>query len=437
MTTRRSNRMRKGTAPRIAAIAALSGLLLTSCGGSDDTPVLTWYINPDDGGQQQLAQQCTEEADGAYTIRTSLLPRDAPDQREQLARRLAAGDSSMDIMSIDPPFIPELAEPGFLAPVPDDVAERTTEDTLEGVLDGATWQDELVTVPFWANTQILWYRESVAEAAGLDMSEPVTWDELIEATREQEKYLSIQGVRGESMTVWVNALMESQGESILVDPAASAEELKTTLDSEAGRRAAEIISTIGQDGLAGPGVASLDENQGMLMFQRENGAFMVNWPFVWTATNASAEEGTIDADVPDDMGWAPYPRVDADTPAATPLGGINLGVGIDSQHHELAYDAIECIVAPENQSEYFVTNGNPPSSESAYDDERIEEEYPMAEVIRDALDESVPRPQTPYYSEISETIQDEFTPISSVNPDVTPQQTDKFIGEVLRGEKLL
>ncbi|WP_150460012.1 extracellular solute-binding protein [Nesterenkonia ebinurensis] len=426
-----------GNWSRAAAAAAAAALVLTGCGAEDEVPVLTWYINPDDGGQQALAQQCTEEADGAYRIQTSLLPNDAPAQREQLARRLAAGDSSLDIMSIDPPFIPELAEPGFLAPVPQDVAERTTEDTLEGALAGAMWNDELVTVPFWANTQILWYRESVAEEAGLDMSEPVTWDDLIEAAREQDKHLSIQGIRAESMTVWVNSLMESQGESILVDPSAGADELETSLDSEAGQRTAEIIGTIGSEQLAGPGVASLDENQSMLMFQRDNGSFMVNWPFVWPATNAAAEEGSVDADLPDDIGWAEYPRVDPDTPAAPPLGGINLGVGAESEHPELAFEAIECIVRPENQTEYFLTNGNPPSSASAFNDPAIEEDFPMAETIRDALDNAAPRPQTPYYNEISESIQLNFTPVSGVNAERTPANTAQYILDVLRGERLL
>lgn len=419
------------------ATAAIGALLLTSCGEQDDTPVLTWYINPDDGGQAALAQQCTEEADGAYRIQTSLLPSDAPAQREQLARRLAAGDTSLDIMSIDPPFIPELVVPGFLAPVPEELAAAAEEDTLEGALAGAMWEDELVTVPFWANTQILWYRESVAEAAGLDMSQPVTWDELIEAAQQQDKYLSIQGTRAESMTVWVNALVESQGESILIDPTAAAEDLETQLDSDAGRKAAEIVGTIGEEGLAGPGVASMDENQSMLLFQRDNGSFMVNWPFIWAATNAAAEDGSIESDIPDDIGWALYPQVDEDTPGASPLGGINLGVGAQSEHHDLSFQAIECIVTPENQAEYFVTNGNPPSSESAYEDPRIESDYPMADTIREALDNAAPRPQTPYYNEISEVIQQEFTPISGVNPDTTPRNADTFISEVLRGERLL
>ncbi|MDF2498545.1 MAG: transporter substrate-binding protein, partial [Arthrobacter koreensis] len=174
------HRIRKSAAAGFAL--AVGATLLAGCSSdSGSTPTLTWYINPDDGGQAELAKRCTDASNGEYTIETSLLPNDAPSQREQLARRLAAGDTSMDIMSLDPPNVPEYAEPGYLAPIPDDVRERTTANVLEGALAGATWKDEVVAVPFWANTQILWYRKSVAEAAGLDMSQPVTWDQLMEA----------------------------------------------------------------------------------------------------------------------------------------------------------------------------------------------------------------------------------------------------------------
>ncbi|MBO0596149.1 extracellular solute-binding protein [Nesterenkonia sp. E16_7] len=428
---------RRGRTVRAAGTALAAAILLSGCSDTEDVPVLTWYINPDDGGQATLAQLCTEEAEGAYTIQTSLLPADAPSQREQLARRLAANDSSLDIMSLDPPFIPELAEPGFLAPVPEDVAERTTEDTLEGALAGAMWDDELVTVPFWANTQLLWYRESVVEEAGLDMEEPVTWDQVIETALEQDKLLGVQGIRAESMTVWLNALVESQDESILANPEAPAADLQTNLDTEPGSRAAEIIGTIGSEGLAGPGVASMDENQSMLLFQRDQGSFMVNWPFVWAATNAAAEEGAVESELVEDIGWAQYPRVDEDTASAPPLGGINLAVGADSENQELAFEAIECIVTPENQTEYFITNGNPPSSEAAYDDPALEDDFPMADAIREALENAAPRPQTPFYNEISTAIQQQFTPIAGVDAEQTPTQTDAFIVEVLRGERLL
>src|SRR3712207_5635626 len=200
-----------------AAAAAVLASTLAACGGGDgggSTPVLNWYINPDSGGQAEIAQRCSDASNGAYTIETSQLPRESSAQREQLVRRLAANDTSIDLMSLDPPYIPEFAQAGFLAPVPGGLAERVTEGVVQSSIDSATWDGELVAIPFWANTQLLWYRKSVAEAAGLDMTQPVTWDQLVTAAQEQQKLLSAQGRRAESLTVWLNALVESAGGSI-------------------------------------------------------------------------------------------------------------------------------------------------------------------------------------------------------------------------------
>ena len=419
-----------------AALAATSAMLLAGCGSEDSGPTtLTWYINPDDGGQAEIAQQCSAASGGAYDIRTSLLPRDASSQREQLARRLAAGDDSMDIMSLDPPFVPELAEPGFLAKPPADVVDATTADTLAGPLEGATWKGEVVAVPFWANTQLLWYRKSVARAAGLDTSKPVTWDQLIEVAESQDKYLGVQGISAESMSVWVNGLVESAGGQIITK-GDEGEDADITLDSPAGKKAADIIGTIGRECLGGPGLPTEDENASMIQFQGDEGSLMVNWPFVWAASNAAAEEGSLDKSVVDDIGWALWPRVTPDEPSAPPLGGINLGVGADSQHQDLAWQAVECIVSPEHQSQYFATNGNPPSSAKAFDDPAVRKAYPMAPVIRESLDNAKPRPQTPYYNEISTAIQQRWAPPSDVTEN-TPGETASFIEQVLKGDALL
>src|SRR5690625_1131554 len=262
---------------RVAPVLAL-GLVAAMVGCTSETgpPTLTWYINPDDGGQETIAQTCTEAADGDYVIETALLPREASDQREQLARRLAASDSSIDIMSLDPPYIPEMAEPGFLAEVPEEL--QNTDGIVQGAIDSATWNDELVTVPFWANTQLLWYRESVAEEAGLDMSEPVTWEQLIEAAEDDDLYLGVQCILAEALTVWINALVASADGEILVNPEASSDELELDLDSEAGRRAAEIVSRIGTEGLGGPGLPTADENASMALVQGGRGSFMASGP---------------------------------------------------------------------------------------------------------------------------------------------------------------
>ena len=239
------------------------------------------------------------------------------------------------------------------------------------------------------------------------------------------------------MTVWVNALVESAGGSIIVDPEATADEIELGLDSEAGTEAARIISTIGRDGLGGPSLPTQNENASLIGFQGDSGSFMVNYPFVWPATSGAVEAGTLDQEVLDDIGWAVFPRVTEDQESAPPLGGINLGVGAESENQDLAFEAVECIVSVENQAEYFVTNGNPPSNTEAYEDPRIEESFPMATTIRDSLQIAAPRPQTPFYNEVSTGIQQTWAPPSAVDPDTTPGSSSIFITQVLRGERLL
>lgn len=431
-----SRRRRRAVAG--AAAAGLLSSVLAACGSDEGgVPTLTWYTNPDSGGQAEIAARCTEAADGEYVIETAVLPREASQQREQLIRRLAANDSSIDIMSLDPPFIPEFAEAGFLAPVPEDVADRVTEDVVESAVEGSTWDDELVAVPFWANTQLLWYRESVAEAAGLDMSQPVTWEEIVQAAQEQDVQVGVQGIRAEALTVWFNALIESAGGSIIEENSTDPSEIELGLTSEAGIRAAEVMRMIATSGTAGPALSTANEDSTATAFEGPEGGFNVNYPFVYPRALAAVEAGTMDASVPEDYGWAIYPRVDADTPAAPPYGGINLGVGAFSENPGLAYAATECITSTENQAYYFVTNGNPASDTAVYDDPEVLEQFPMAPTIRDSLELAAPRPQTPYYSEVSGGIQRVYHPPSSVEPEQTPEQATELINAVLRKEQLL
>ena len=58
------------------AAAALLASTLVACGGGGEggTPTLTWYINPDNGGQQDLASKCTKAAGGDYRIDVGAAP---------------------------------------------------------------------------------------------------------------------------------------------------------------------------------------------------------------------------------------------------------------------------------------------------------------------------------------------------------------------------
>src|SRR4029453_16351042 len=158
-------------------------------------PPPTWYVNPDNGGQRRLADKCTREADGAYRIDVQVLPTAADAQREQLVRRLAGKDRSVDLVSLDPPFVAEFANAGFLLPITreEDIA-FFTEGVLEAPRENAYWNGRLVAAPLWANTQLMWFRKAVAAAAGVDPTrEGFTWQEAIAAAERQGRFLAGAG----------------------------------------------------------------------------------------------------------------------------------------------------------------------------------------------------------------------------------------------------
>jgi multiple sugar transport system substrate-binding protein len=428
---------RRSTRRGVAGAAALlvTAGTLAACGSDEGgASTLTWYINPDAGGQAEIASRCTEEAGGAYTITTSVLPRESSQQREQLVRRLAAEDSSIDIISLDPPYIPEFAEANFLAPVPEDVAQRVTEDVVQSAIDGSTWNEELVAVPFWANTQLLWYKKSVAEAAGLDMEQPVTWEQLVEAARDQDTTIAAQGIRAEALTVWVNALIESAGGHIIEETADDPADIKLGLESEAAAAAAEVMNSVSTVG--GPAFTTAGEDANVTDFEEGDAAFMVNWPFVWGRALGAVEAGTLDASVPEDYGWAQYPRVVENEESRPPYGGINLVVSAFSENVDGAYEAAECIVNEENQAYYFISNGNPASKATVYEDPEVIDVFPQAPVILESLENAAPRPLTVYYSEVSGALQRVYHPATEVDEN-TGQEASELISSVLAGEQLL
>jgi multiple sugar transport system substrate-binding protein len=423
----------------LAIVVLAAPMVLAGCGGdSTGTPTLTWYINPDDGGQATLAQECGEQSGGAYRITTQVLPNNASDQRDQLIRRLAAGDSSIDLMSLDPVFVAEFANAGYLMPVTDPAdVDQLTADVLPAALEAAYWEDQLVAAPFWANTQLLWYRKSVAQAAGVDpTADGFTWEQMIEAAESQGKTVAVQGNRYEGYMVWINALTESAGGQILTNTEAG-DEATPSMAGPAGDTAADIVGKLARSSAAPPGLSTATEEEARSTFQSGSGGFMVNWPYVYAAAKSAVTAGGLDQAVVDDIGWARYPRADAAQDSRPPLGGINLGIGEFSKHQAEALDAVKCITSVENNAQYMVEAGNPAARAAAYDDPAVKEAFPMADLIRASIADAGPRPITPYYGDVSSSVQRVWHPAASVQAPETPEETDSYMADVLSGKRLL
>jgi multiple sugar transport system substrate-binding protein len=411
-----------------AALVAASGLLAACSANASSGDTLTWYTNPDAGGQAQVAENCSTDD---YTIETQVLPQEATQQRIQLARRLAAEDPEIDIMSIDPPYTAEFANAGFLAEIPEDLQAKLKEQSFEGAVDAATWEDQMVVAPFWSNTQVLWYRKSFAEKAGIDMEQPVTWDQVIDAAAKNGGKVAVQANKYEGYVVWINALMSGAGGEIATDTEKGVD-LTLEIDSPAGEKAAAVIGKLARSTAAPADLSVSNEGTSAGTFGGAQGAFMVSWTYIWTNYDEAQPE------IKKDLGFARYPQTTEGEESAPPYGGIGVGVSAYSDHVDEAMEAIECITSAENQGVNAELTGNMPASSAGYDYPALAEIYPqpLLDLFQESLDAAAPRTVTPYWSDISGAMQSSWHPADVVNDD-TPPNSQQFVEDVLHGRSLL
>jgi multiple sugar transport system substrate-binding protein len=423
-------------------VLTLTGGLLTAC-GSDGKPTLNWYVNPD-GVDTFIAQAASCSEGKPYEIEVQQLPSSATDQRVQLARRLAAEDSSTDIMNLDPVFVAEFANAGWLEKIPDELATEITEggDVLEGAAETVTWDDAVYAIPLWANTQVLWYRKSLAEAAGLDMTQPVTWQQVIDGASQAGGTVGVQANKYEAYVVWINALMQGAGGELVSDTEAG-RDAKVDVDSEAGREAASVIQQLASSPAAQPDLTVSNEGTSLgQMFPEDGpGEFMVNWTFVYQnyAGLVGQPGGPADEAALGDLGWARYPQTVQGEESKPPVGGIDIGVGSYSEHPDWAMEAAQCITSTQAQVDLAINDGLMPSTNSAYDEVVASGEYPadLVELWRTSVDEGGPRPKSAFYASISSAVQETWHSPNSVDPDSTPGDSADYLQAVLRGEALL
>ena len=218
---------------------------------------------------------------------------------------------------------------------------------------------------------------------------------------------------------------------MIVNPEAKPADLRFGLNAPSAVLASSVIRSLARSSAAGPSLSTQDEEAARAQFQGAQGGFMVNWPYVWAAAKEQVPA------LAKDIGWALYPRVVNGRPSSPPFGGIQLGLGAFSKHPDLALAAARCIASPANQTRYMLSSGNPSAREISYSDPRVRKAFPMADLIRTSLNRAAARPQTPYYNEVSASLQREFHPPRGVNPETTPKRAADFIRAVLLKERLL
>jgi multiple sugar transport system substrate-binding protein len=406
----------------LAALALATSLALGACGvggdeGGTGARAINWYAFNEPGGSYQMAvDNCNKQANGEYTINYVKLPNIADQQRELLVRRLAAEDDDIDLASLDVIWTAEFAQAEWILPWEGERRSAAEEGKLEGPLETVRYEDQIWAIPHTSNTQLLWYRKDRVDPPPEDF----TWDEMIDQAVENGTSVEVQAAQYEGLVVWINALIAGAGGQVVNEQGEAAVD-------ESARRAAEIESKLANSPAAPPGMSTNREDQARQGFESERSDYQVNYTFIYPS--AEAIEGFQDK-----IGWARYPRTDKDKESRPPLGGFNIAVSAYSDSQDLAFEAAECLASPENQALSAELGGLPPTTESVYDDPKVQKAFPFADVLRESIDAAGPRPVTPAYSDISLAIQKTFHPPDAVDPDTVVETLRDRIDKAVEGK---
>jgi multiple sugar transport system substrate-binding protein len=409
----------------IAALGCTALAACSSAGASTGPVTLNYYQYPDTSPATNTEiANCVAQSHDAYKISFQQLPQAADGQRQQLVRRLAARDASIDIMALDVTWEAEFAQAGWIVPWTGSNRASVVNGTIVPALQTAIWKGQLYAAPANTNTQLLWYRSDLVP------NPPKTWAEMIADAEQLAKqgkphYIEIQGAQYEGGTVWYNTMVNSAGGTIL-NPDAT----KVTLNARSVK-ALSIMKQLATSTAADPSLNVQMENQNRLAMETGTAAFELNYPFVYPAMKADNPK------LFKDFKWALYPSVNPGVPAKVTIGGIDLAVSKYSQHQALAFQAALCMRDKQNQLIGATVGGVPPTIASLYNNPKLYPDYPFHADILKALNNASVRPKTPVYQVVSIDISHLISPPAGINPTATTNALANQLNNALQSKGLV
>lgn len=367
--------MNRRSTKRLVTLAAATGLAvasLTACSagdggdqGNDGGDVtLTWWHNGTTGPLpdvwEEVAQEFEAEHPGVTVEQTGYQNEEL--QRTLIPNALAAGDPP-DLFQVWPGGeLRDQVENGYLMPLDDEIP-----DTIESV--GATvnpWQvdGETYGVPFTFGIEGFWYNTDLFEQAGID-APPTTLDELVDAV-EQLRAAGITPIAVGAGDKWPAAHWWYQFALHSCSPEAlQTAEAEYDFSDECWIEAGEQLeSFLGvdpfQEGFLGtPAQQGAGSSAGLVANGQAAMELMGHW-------NAGVIGGlTPDQQVPEFLGWFPFPGIpgaDGDPTAA--LGGGD-GFGCSAEAPPECAELLEYIMSEEVQAKFAASGSGIPTVPAA------------------------------------------------------------------------
>jgi multiple sugar transport system substrate-binding protein len=180
---------------------------------------------------------------------------------------------------------------------------------------------------------------------------------------------------------------------------------RVIIDSPEASEGLEIRRSMITDGVApeASGEYTTQESQGI--FTNGDAVFMRNWPFVYGLL-ASPETSKVR---PEQVDLANIPVSDPGQASFSGLGGWNFLVNAASEDKlDEIWTFIEFMSSPESQKTLALKSTRLPTLKALYEDREVLEKVPVAALGKESLENTRPRPVSPYYSDMSLAMAEQF-----------------------------
>ncbi|MCC6997190.1 MAG: ABC transporter substrate-binding protein [Deltaproteobacteria bacterium] len=331
---------------------------------------------------------------------TELLPNDSDLLRQLYVTALDGGDASFDVLVLDVIWVAEFARAGWIADLSDDLPPAELRATLlpgpaaVAVQDGHTW-----AVPWYIDVGLLYYRTDLMAAP------PRTYAALASTIREVQRahpgmlgYLW-QGRQYEGLSCNAFESIWGHGGEVL------APDGRLVLDSPEARAGLAWLRTLVAEGLSPSSVLSAGEEDARRLFQSGRAVFMRNWPY---ASGLLEQPGSP---VRGRVGMTTLPSLDGVRPGAGTLGGWFLAVNaqVSPARRHAAARLIAHLTSPEAALLMATAYARNPARRALYADPRLRAQAPFIADLLPLVEAARPRPPTPYYNLLADTLQGELS----------------------------
>ncbi len=168
----------------LLALCLLVGAFAVTAQDSVELTIAT--VNNPDMIVMEGFTELFEEAHPGISLNWVVLPEN--ELRATVTTDVATGSSTFDIVTIGMFEVPLWARNGWLHSIdglamehPDSLQmDYDFDDLLPGVVKGLSYEGDLYSLPFYGESSMMMYNTAMFEAAGLEMPEQPTWDEVRE-----------------------------------------------------------------------------------------------------------------------------------------------------------------------------------------------------------------------------------------------------------------